>query len=157
MPVDTHVLQIAQRDYKIKVKGSTMTKASYDQIKKFFIDLWGGYAGWAHSVLFTADLKAFQTISVKVEPPVMEAIALDATEGQITAKTQFKVESVEEDVKGQVTTQAEVKLEPTEQDLKTITSDSGPLQPLSNTRVSKRPNENSTNGRSKRRLRNVKA
>lgn len=53
IPVDTHVLQIAQRDYKLKTK-------DHLKIKQFFRDLWGDYAGWAHSVLFTADLKAFQ-------------------------------------------------------------------------------------------------
>lgn len=71
VPVDTHVWQIAQRDYKFKStskakakakkasgeKEPTPTKTEYEQVAKFFKDLWGEYAGWAHSVLFTADLK----------------------------------------------------------------------------------------------------
>lgn len=65
VPIDTHVLQIAQRDYKFKAKGSSMTKLLYDNIKKFFIELWGPYAGWAHSVLFVADLRAFQDESLE--------------------------------------------------------------------------------------------
>lgn len=53
VPVDTHVLQIAQRDYHIRTK-------SHEYIKKHFVELWGPYAGWAHSILFTADLKQFK-------------------------------------------------------------------------------------------------
>ncbi|KAH3674544.1 hypothetical protein WICMUC_003221 [Wickerhamomyces mucosus] len=57
IPVDTHVYQIAKRDYKLKMKGETVTKENYALIKKFFIEKWGPYAGWAQSVLFAADLK----------------------------------------------------------------------------------------------------
>ena len=52
--------QIAQRDYKFgKGKHSSLTKATYDAVANKFRSLWGKEAGWAHSVLFTADLKAF--------------------------------------------------------------------------------------------------
>jgi N-glycosylase/DNA lyase len=60
VPVDTHVWQIAQRDYKFgKGKHASLTKATYDAVGAKFRSLWGQEAGWAHSVLFTADLKAF--------------------------------------------------------------------------------------------------
>ncbi|KAK8205519.1 8-oxoguanine glycosylase ogg1 [Zalaria obscura] len=77
VPVDTHgksnrretdvgkltcfeVWQIAVKDYKFgKGKHSSLTKATYDAIGNKFRSLWGKEAGWAHSVLFTADLKAF--------------------------------------------------------------------------------------------------
>lgn len=60
VPVDTHVWQIAQRDYKFgKGKHSSLTKATYEAVANRFRKLWGKEAGWAHSVLFTADLKAF--------------------------------------------------------------------------------------------------
>ena len=36
-----------------------MTKATYDAVGDKFRNLWGKEAGWAHSVLFTADLRAF--------------------------------------------------------------------------------------------------
>lgn len=91
MPVDTHVLQIAQRDYKIRVKGSTMTKPVYDQIKSYFIDLWGDYAGWAHSVLFTADLKAFKTTSIKIEQSLTDNDKLEPP-GPISTKVDIKIE-----------------------------------------------------------------
>ena len=54
------VWQIAQRDYKFgRGKHSSLTKATYDAVGNKFRSLWGKEAGWAHSVLFTADLKAF--------------------------------------------------------------------------------------------------
>jgi len=71
VPVDTHVWQIAQRDYKFgKGKHSSLTKDTYEAIGAKFRGLWGQEAGWAHSVLFTADLKAFSERLVKKEEKV---------------------------------------------------------------------------------------
>ncbi|KAL9113374.1 MAG: hypothetical protein Q9227_002415 [Pyrenula ochraceoflavens] len=69
VPVDTHVWQIAQKDYKFgKGKHSSLTKATYDAVANHFRKLWGKEAGWAHSVLFTADLRAFSDrLAVKIE------------------------------------------------------------------------------------------
>ncbi|KIV90189.1 hypothetical protein PV10_07520 [Exophiala mesophila] len=69
VPVDTHVWQIAQRDYKFgKGKHSSLTKATYDAVANHFRKLWGKEAGWAHSVLFTADLKTFaERLTTKIE------------------------------------------------------------------------------------------
>jgi len=69
VPVDTHVWQIAQRDYKFGKGGGTktLTKTLYDAIGDYFRELWGKEAGWAHSVLFAADLRAFSEKVVKVE------------------------------------------------------------------------------------------
>lgn len=68
VPVDTHVWQIAQRDYKFgKTKTKTFNKPMYDAVGDHFRELWGKYAGWAHSVLFTADLKTFSERTVKKE------------------------------------------------------------------------------------------
>lgn len=66
------VWQIAQRDYKFgKGKHRSLTKATYDAVGDHFRSLWGKEAGWAHSVLFTADLRAFSArLTTKVE--VME-------------------------------------------------------------------------------------
>lgn len=48
-----------------------MNKATYDAVGNHFRKLWGQEAGWAHSVLFTADLRSFadrlaETKKVKV-------------------------------------------------------------------------------------------
>ena len=69
VPVDTHVWQIAQRDYKFgKGKHASLTKQTYEAVGNKFRSLWGKEAGWAHSVLFTADLRAFsERLIAKVE------------------------------------------------------------------------------------------
>ncbi|KAL1021534.1 hypothetical protein UPYG_G00014500 [Umbra pygmaea] len=64
VPVDTHVWQIAKRDYSC-IAGSgkkSLTDKVHQEIGDFFRQLWGPYAGWAHSVLFCADLKKFQKL-----------------------------------------------------------------------------------------------
>jgi N-glycosylase/DNA lyase len=74
VPVDTHVWQIAQRDYKFgKGKHKSLTKATYSAVGDHFRQLWGKEAGWAHSVLFAADLKTFsERLTTKVEVNVDE-------------------------------------------------------------------------------------
>lgn len=74
VPVDTHVWQIAQRDYKFgKGKHKSLTKATYDAVGDHFRQLWGKEAGWAHSVLFAADLKTFsERLTIKIEVVVDE-------------------------------------------------------------------------------------
>lgn len=74
VPVDTHVWQIAQRDYRFgKGKHKSLTKATYDAIGDHFRELWGQEAGWAHSVLFAADLKTFsERLTTKVEVDVKD-------------------------------------------------------------------------------------
>ncbi|KAH6918358.1 N-glycosylase/DNA lyase [Coprinopsis sp. MPI-PUGE-AT-0042] len=61
IPVDTHVHQIAVKHYGLKGSSGklTMTPKIYDEVNSKLQALWGDYAGWAHSVLFTADLKIF--------------------------------------------------------------------------------------------------
>jgi N-glycosylase/DNA lyase len=80
VPVDTHVWQIAQRDYRLgKGKHSSLTKTTYEAVANHFRKLWGKEAGWAHSVLFTADLKAFsERLAAKVE--IKEEATNDSTE-----------------------------------------------------------------------------
>ncbi|XP_045201933.2 N-glycosylase/DNA lyase-like [Mercenaria mercenaria] len=73
IPVDTHVWQIAARDYMPKLKqAKSLTDKLYDEIGDYFRNLWGPYAGWAHSVLFTADLKQFK--DGKKESPKKKAV-----------------------------------------------------------------------------------
>ena len=70
------VWQIAQRDYKFgKGKHSSLTKATYDAVGNRFRALWGKEAGWAHSVLFTADLRAFsERLIEKIDSTAAERI-----------------------------------------------------------------------------------
>lgn len=69
VPVDTHVWQIAQRDYKVGRNYKTLNKLAYEQVGEHFRNLWGPYAGWAHSVLFTADLKDLKN-GVNLSAPI---------------------------------------------------------------------------------------
>jgi len=63
VPVDTHVWQIACRDYRSAfgaLEGKTLSRSAYAAIVGFFRNLWGDCAGWANSVLYAADLPAFK-------------------------------------------------------------------------------------------------
>lgn len=78
VPVDTHVWQIAVRDYKFgKLKTKTFSKVMYDAVGDHFRDLWGKQAGWAHSVLFTADLRAFSDRLVEKKEPVEAVVKVE--------------------------------------------------------------------------------
>ncbi|TFK30150.1 DNA glycosylase [Coprinopsis marcescibilis] len=73
VPVDTHVYQIAVKHYGLKGSSGgkvTMTPKLYDEVNARLQSLWGDYAGWAHSVLFTADLKIFSTYGLESSSPV---------------------------------------------------------------------------------------
>ncbi|XP_034551684.1 N-glycosylase/DNA lyase [Notolabrus celidotus] len=71
VPIDTHVWQIAKRDYSFATGNGqkSITDKLHRDIGDFFRKLWGPYAGWAHSVLFCADLKKFQKLK---ETPVLK-------------------------------------------------------------------------------------
>ncbi|CRG86641.1 N-glycosylase/DNA lyase [Talaromyces islandicus] len=92
VPVDTHVWQIAQRDYKFG-KGShkSLTKATYDAVGNHFRKLWGQEAGWAHSVLFTADLRSFsERLTSKVEVKIQQEDDASPRESQVSATVATK-------------------------------------------------------------------
>lgn len=89
VPVDTHVWQIAQRDYKFgKGKHASLTKVTYDAVATNFRKLWGQEAGWAHSVLFTADLKVFA--ERPVTKTVVEKHEDSHEDGSISSKVVVK-------------------------------------------------------------------
>jgi N-glycosylase/DNA lyase len=62
VPVDTHVWTIAVRDMDPTLGASqSLTPTVYDRVGDLFRARYvGGYAGWAHSLLFTAELPAFK-------------------------------------------------------------------------------------------------
>lgn len=102
VPIDTHVWQIAQRDYKFgRGKHASLTKATYDAVANHFRKIWGKEAGWAHSVLFTADLKVFaerlEARTVVKEDPGAPATKVETTETLV--KTSVKEEPELEQVK----------------------------------------------------------
>lgn len=50
IPVDTHVRNIAERLYGVRVPGTSLSEAGYRKVQQFFCDLFGDDAGWAHCV-----------------------------------------------------------------------------------------------------------
>ncbi|GAA5885253.1 hypothetical protein JCM6882_009541 [Rhodosporidiobolus microsporus] len=57
VPVDTHVFQIAIRDYAFpSSKSTSLTPLLHDRILEHLSRRWGPYAGWCQQVLFYADL-----------------------------------------------------------------------------------------------------
>ncbi|CUS11010.1 unnamed protein product [Tuber aestivum] len=95
VPVDTHVWQIAQRDYGFgRGKHKSLTKATYKAIGDHFRKLWGQEAGWAHSVLFTADLKAFA--DVKLEGVKTEEVQVEKTTTKRITARKVKMENNKE-------------------------------------------------------------
>lgn len=69
VPIDTHVWQIAKRDYKFASTNGqkSLTDKLHRDIGDFFRKLWGPYAGWAQSVMFCADLKKFQKLKERTD------------------------------------------------------------------------------------------
>lgn len=59
VPVDTHVYQIAVRDYGLKgSRDSTVGKAMYSKIREKLQEAWGQKAGWAHQVRRISTLRS---------------------------------------------------------------------------------------------------
>ncbi|KAK1060450.1 8-oxoguanine glycosylase ogg1, partial [Friedmanniomyces endolithicus] len=67
---------------------------TYDAVGAKFRSLWGQEAGWAHSVLFTADLRAFsERLVAKVEVKD-EAVVVKTEEGVEVEVDVMKTEKV---------------------------------------------------------------
>jgi len=74
VPVDTHMLNIARRYLPHLVAQKSITGKVHKEVGEHFRSLLGPWAGWAHSVLFSADLKHLQQLKkensshIKEEP-----------------------------------------------------------------------------------------
>jgi N-glycosylase/DNA lyase len=106
VPIDTHLWQIAQRDYNFGKgnKTKTLTKTMYDAVGDHFRKIWGPQAGWAQSVLFTANLKSFaeQASAVKSKTVVDTAEIEKTAEAQPHVSSDSRTTTVSVDA-GQVT------------------------------------------------------
>ncbi|GMH96428.1 hypothetical protein TrVE_jg10128 [Triparma verrucosa] len=83
VPADTHVLKMALRmdpELSQMKPGLKQNKMASDVIRKEFP---GGYAGWAHSVLFVAELPSFKT---EVEVDVTAALKIEGEEKEVQNK-----------------------------------------------------------------------
>jgi len=62
IPVDTHVWRIARRDYDSTLEEvASITPTVHERVGDLFRDRFGPTAGWAHAVLFAAELPAFRS------------------------------------------------------------------------------------------------
>lgn len=104
VPVDTHVLQIAVRDYKFKGP-KTMNKNAYNQVKQHLGDLFGEYAGWAQLVMFAADLSDLNNGINQVGGQTIKHEVIDTVKGEVKNVETKHVE----------TKHVEVKAEPVDQ------------------------------------------
>lgn len=101
------VWQIAQRDYRFgKSSNKNLNKTTYDAVANHFRKLWGKEAGWAHSVLFTADLRTFAdklAATKKVDVKVKDEESDIKVETKVTTAVSLKVLKEEDvDVKAKV-------------------------------------------------------
>ena len=62
VPMDTHAIQIANRDYGLKLHSKSITKAGHQKAGDFFRELYGDRAGWAQTILFVRELKVVQKL-----------------------------------------------------------------------------------------------
>ncbi|KAI0082810.1 N-glycosylase/DNA lyase [Panus rudis PR-1116 ss-1] len=69
IPVDTHVHQIAVKHYGLPGSNSktkaNMTPKLYDQVNSKLVAIWGDYAGWAHSVNYSASSGLYSAHLIK--------------------------------------------------------------------------------------------
>ena len=73
IPVDTHMFQIAAKKYLPHLRErKSVTDKVYAEIADHWRGLYGEYAGWTHSVLFSADLRHFQDIKSENKVPKNE-------------------------------------------------------------------------------------
>ena len=66
VPVETHVWRIACRDYDDENgtlrNAKSVTKKLYEHVGNVFYERFGPYAGWAHSLMFAAELPQFRPL-----------------------------------------------------------------------------------------------
>ena len=68
IPVDTHVWTMAVRDMDPSLaKCKSITPRVYERVGRLFRDRFGSHVGWAHTLLFAAELPAFKAAAASGE------------------------------------------------------------------------------------------
>ena len=76
IPVDTHVWQITVREMDASLsEAKSLTPTIYAQVGRLWRERYGTHAGWAHTILFAADLNKFKQLR-------KEALAPDSPDSQ---------------------------------------------------------------------------
>ncbi|CAM9863763.1 unnamed protein product, partial [Choristocarpus tenellus] len=96
IPVDVHVWRIACRDFDSTLQEcKSLTPKVYERVGDLFRDRFGDYAGWAHSLLFAAELPAFRILLPPALQQEMEEFKKEEKENKATAKAAKKKVKVE--------------------------------------------------------------
>merc|ERR1740130_1842987 len=91
LPVDTHVWRIACRDYDRDLQSAkSLTPTVYARVGKLFEDRFGEHSGWAHSLVFAAELPQFRTLLPKALQEEMAQFAKHEKRLKQDAKAQKK-------------------------------------------------------------------
>lgn len=91
IPVDVHVWRITTRDYDPTLrKAKSLTPAVYEQVGQAWRSRFGEYAGWAHSLLFGAEVAGSEA-QARLPPELLQDMA-DFREEERTAAVQRKME-----------------------------------------------------------------
>ncbi|CAM6124802.1 unnamed protein product [Calypogeia fissa] len=91
IPVDTHVWQIAVRNFVPELAGKSLTLRLHKVVQEAFIKRFGKYAGWALQVFFIAELSSHQELlpehlrlsrqnTVKVKRKVVQPLLVEKDE-----------------------------------------------------------------------------
>ncbi|GAA5933050.1 8-oxoguanine glycosylase OGG1 [Sporobolomyces koalae] len=92
VPIDTHVFQIAIRDYGFPASKTTaLNLALHDKVSQHLAKQWQPHAGWCQQILFFADLKSTSSTTTTSSPTKKEQLTY--------AKVEIKEELLEEDIK----------------------------------------------------------
>ena len=57
VPLDVHVIRIANRDYSLGAAEKGLSPAAYESIVSKLREIWGPDAGWVQTVLFYKELQ----------------------------------------------------------------------------------------------------
>ena len=91
IPVDTHVWSIACRDYDPSLaQVKSLTPPVYERVGECFRSRFGDDAGWAHSLLFAAELPHFKVLLPKKFQEEMEAFRVVERAAKATKRAEAK-------------------------------------------------------------------
>jgi N-glycosylase/DNA lyase len=97
IPVDTHVWNIAIRDYDeggiLKTSVKSLTPSNYQRVGDIFRSRFPNKAGWAHSLLFVAELPSFRSLLPKDLVDEMEIFQNEEKERKKQHKEEKKMKT----------------------------------------------------------------
>lgn len=105
IPVDTHVWQIACREFDPSLaEKKSITPSVYRAVGDHFRKRFAPYAGWAHSVLFTGDLTAFQShLPTAMQKQIVKVTKMKTKTASVKTETKAGTAATTSETKARVT------------------------------------------------------